>query len=220
LKSSDIATLFQLSDGTTDVAANNDPVGYWADQSGNGNHLIQATAGSRPLYQTAGPGVLFDGSDDRLALASRLTATSGSFVARFTTGASQFEYPAAQVLLSCADTATATSWFEIGVDLYGRVYIEYNNAGTKHTVIGSTRLELSTSYSLIVVHNGEDFYVLLNGRAENPLIVTNVGTYAWFGDVASADNTVIGGTITSAGLVRPWRGSISEILITSKDITA
>lgn len=51
---SDLSTLFQDSAGTTPVTANNDPVGRVLDKSGRGNHLTQATAGSRPLYKTDG----------------------------------------------------------------------------------------------------------------------------------------------------------------------
>jgi hypothetical protein len=219
VKASDVATMFQLSGGTTAVVANNDPVGYWQDQSGNGNHVIQATAGNRPLYQSAGPGVLFDGSNDVLKRASALTQTTGSAIVRFSTNATEF-LTSPQVLVSAADEGTANNWFEIGVDEYGRIYIESNAAGTKHTVIGSSRLIQNTAYTLIVVHDGVDYFVLLNGVEENPLSLRNVGVYAWFGDVANADNFVVGGTVTSGGHVRPWKGTINEVIVTSKDITA
>lgn len=62
--------LFQNSNGTTAVTADGDPVGYWADQSGNSNHGTQATAGSRPTYKAAQQngygGILGDGVDDFL----------------------------------------------------------------------------------------------------------------------------------------------------------
>lgn len=65
---SDLSSLFQSSDGTVAVTANNDPVGYMRDKSGNGNHLVQATAGARPLYKTSGglSWLEFDGTDDTL----------------------------------------------------------------------------------------------------------------------------------------------------------
>lgn len=48
---SDLSTMFQLSNGTTAVTAVEQPVGYIADKSGNGNHAIQATAAARPILR-------------------------------------------------------------------------------------------------------------------------------------------------------------------------
>lgn len=76
LDASDLGTLFQDSALTTAATADGDPVGGWRDKSGNGNHILQATAGKRPTYKTSGgasglggKGILFDGVDDFLALA-------------------------------------------------------------------------------------------------------------------------------------------------------
>lgn len=68
---SDLSTLKQNSDGTGAVTTAGDPVGYMADKSGNGRHLLQATSGSRPTYQVDSNGkpyLLFDGTDDYLVL--------------------------------------------------------------------------------------------------------------------------------------------------------
>ena len=45
--------LFEEEDGTGTITAT-EAVGYVTDQSGNGSHLVQATAGARPTYQTSG----------------------------------------------------------------------------------------------------------------------------------------------------------------------
>lgn len=42
------------SDAGTTLATNNDTVQQWNDQSGNGNHVSQATGGNRPTFKTAG----------------------------------------------------------------------------------------------------------------------------------------------------------------------
>lgn len=59
-----------FSDAGTTPAVNLDPVQQWNDQSGNANHLVQATAGSRPQFKTPNlngrPTVKFDGVDDIL----------------------------------------------------------------------------------------------------------------------------------------------------------
>jgi len=65
---SDLSTMAQNSNGTTAVASASDPVGYWADKSGNGRHAKQTTNNNRPQVQLADlngrPGLNFDGSDD------------------------------------------------------------------------------------------------------------------------------------------------------------
>lgn len=65
-----VSSLAQLSTGETAVSADSDPVGYWADLSGNGRNLTQSTTNNRPFYK---PGVLngkpvidFDGSNDSM----------------------------------------------------------------------------------------------------------------------------------------------------------
>lgn len=69
LDASVLSSLFQNSDGTTAATATDDPVGYWADLSGLGNHARQTVAtGSRPFLklnnQNGRPGLLWDGSND------------------------------------------------------------------------------------------------------------------------------------------------------------
>lgn len=208
--------LFQNSNGTTAASSNNDPVGYWADVVGT-RHVIQGTSGKRPLLQTSGPGIKFDGSDDVLSYAGSISDVVGTLVIAFTTGSSMFT--AAQVLIGTADASAANKWFEVGITSDGRIYVEYNNAGTKHTVVGSSFLDVSTTYALMLAFDGTDYYAMLGTTEQNPLIVTNVGTFGWFGSVSSASNLTLGATITSAGTVRPFNGQIHEALIYARDVT-
>jgi hypothetical protein len=62
---SDLSTLWQDDGGTTPVASDGDPVGRVDDKSGNANHIVQPSAGARPLYKTSGGlhWLLFDGGD-------------------------------------------------------------------------------------------------------------------------------------------------------------
>jgi hypothetical protein len=97
-------------------------VSQWNDKSGNGRNAAQGTAGSRPAYTSAGQNGLntisFDGSSDRLSLASGLslgTAHSIFVVAKNSatiTAASSF-----QAILtggSWASPSTTTSELLIG----------------------------------------------------------------------------------------------------------
>lgn len=64
---SNMGTLFQSVDGTGAVTADNDPVGYIADSSGNGKHALRFTAdANRALHKTAAGlyWLQFDGTND------------------------------------------------------------------------------------------------------------------------------------------------------------
>lgn len=79
------AYLYQNSDGTGTVTLG-DPVGYIEDRSGNGNHLVQATASRRgTLRQTAGGAyyIEFDGVDDRYQVTYPTTITSSTMCLAF-----------------------------------------------------------------------------------------------------------------------------------------
>ena len=71
----DIDTLFQVSDGTTPVAVATDPIGYFGDKSGNGNHATQATPERRLTYQTSPDRATLDKDGDRLIV----TVPTGGF---------------------------------------------------------------------------------------------------------------------------------------------
>lgn len=77
LDASDAATLFQDSAGTTPATADADPIGKWADKSGNGKHVTQGTTANKPTLKLAIknglPVVRFDGGD---VLSSALVTAS------------------------------------------------------------------------------------------------------------------------------------------------
>lgn len=60
---------FTTSAGSTPAGAT-DPIGRWEDQTGNGRHIIQATANNRPTATTVGAdlAVVTDGSNDSLGI--------------------------------------------------------------------------------------------------------------------------------------------------------
>lgn len=79
IKPRDWTTLFQNSGGTGAVTTAGNAVGYFADQSGNGLHPIQATGTARGVAATQGgyQCVDFDGADD----GAGLTFSSGTLAA-------------------------------------------------------------------------------------------------------------------------------------------
>lgn len=69
---SDLSTLWQDTGAIAPVTSAGQAVARIDDRSGNGNHLVQATAAARPLYQVDSNGkayLLFDGIDDWLGVA-------------------------------------------------------------------------------------------------------------------------------------------------------
>jgi hypothetical protein len=77
LDADDAATVAQNSDGSGSVA-DDDPVGYWGDKSGNGIHATQTTNNNRPAAKASlwngRQALLFDGSNDVLETAVSIDA--------------------------------------------------------------------------------------------------------------------------------------------------
>jgi hypothetical protein len=80
LEAFDIGTLSQTISGTTPVTVANDPIGYFGDKSGNGNHATQATAAARPTYQTSPDRITIDGVDDRMTVTVPVGGLTGTMV--------------------------------------------------------------------------------------------------------------------------------------------
>jgi hypothetical protein len=211
-----LSGLSQDTGGATPASANTDPVGQWEDAYSS-KDFEQGTAGARPQLLTAIPSVKFDGTNDYLAYAGTIADTVGSVIMAFKTGTA---FTADMAIVSSADTGSANNWFEIGINVDGKMYISSNAAGTVHKVVGSTFLDVSTDYIAMIVHDGTDYYMTVGGVEENPLVIESIGSFAWFGDVTGADNVVVGGTVTSAGLVRPFNGALIELNVYAQDITA
>ncbi len=127
---SDLTTLWENSDLTTQVTADGDPVGAWEDKSGNGHTLLQATSANRPLYKTSGGlhWVEFDQVNDHMTVnfGANLTQpiTSGCSVRGGTIGAWNYGY--IWDSLSATDRhiliyhfQNTRTIFHAGTDIYG-----------------------------------------------------------------------------------------------------
>lgn len=140
---SDLTTLYQDSTALTPVTAAGDPVGYVADKSGNGFHLLQATSAARPVYRTDGTlhWLEMDGVDDHLktadtpvpagfaCIAARINTVSGS-IPFFTT-----------LLSSTLDSGNLRLWFYTNGGTHpGQIWRDWNSTvgpdSTTHRVNG------------------------------------------------------------------------------------
>lgn len=70
------SSLAQNTNATGSVTATDDPIGYWGDLSGNGNHLTTTALNNRPFYKPGAingqPCLAFDGANDTLQKAFTL----------------------------------------------------------------------------------------------------------------------------------------------------
>ena len=85
----DPAELWQASDGTTAVSADNDPIGRAVDQSANARHANQSTSGARPRFRTGTPNYAEFGPDDYLIAGNNYNSTAFGFAARVYRSGSQ-----------------------------------------------------------------------------------------------------------------------------------
>lgn len=204
---------WEANNGVTGTVGN--PVSSWLVGAYD---LVQGTAENRPNHVasfTSGHAIDFDGSNDFLSVANPFVTTVGSLLLVFQPQA----IGSKQVMVAVTDTGAANEWFEVGITVEGRIYIERNAAGTVSRVVGSSILEASASYQLLLSTDGTDYYLTLNGVEENPLVVESVGTYGWFGDVSSGDTFSVGACLPSGSPARPFNGLIGLVRVYTTDIT-
>ncbi len=154
----DTTSMFQNSNGTT-AAAVNSPVGYVADKSGNGNHLVQATGAARPTLRQAGAYYYLesDGVDDSISvsfpalfndtlvmIAGRYVSGSNVFRLQATNGnASAAYWDASWVALLANGTSALVAPPTTNTDaVVGVTGNSATNNGTAH--IGATDTALNT----------------------------------------------------------------------------
>lgn len=111
------------------VTLNGSTVSAWADQSGNGNNLSQATAANQPTFESAGlnsrASILFDGTNDSLASANvDLTGTGAlsAFVVLQQTSLTNSTY------YFLTQSAAFTNVFAMNANFNGSWSAENNNA--------------------------------------------------------------------------------------------
>jgi len=201
----DIDTLFQVSDGTTPVTVATNPIGYFGDKSGNGNHAVQATAAARPTYQTGPARATLDKVDDRLSATVPTGGFTGTMVLGTDQGTASYgvtipagaydiggrggqNFPGNAIVgqvirdgaLSAGDAAATEAYFvENGATAgYGSV-TDFGNFWREWSEI--------TSFPLIDTSSGTNFYAAWRGctsLTSFPLIDTSSGTNfyaAWRG---------------------------------------
>ncbi len=201
---SSLLAWYKFNTGITD---NKPGVSQWSDSSGNGHHMLQATAGNQP---TVSNGIItFDGNDDFLALASGdiTMANDGAFLIGFRVN------PSAQNVILLGETGSNTEMVKLGLSSSNLLRIK---PGT-----GSTDFSLSSG------DVKDDAYWVVSREAGAADLTTA------FKDGSQVDSTQaaggefnlsqIGKRTTSGATENEFEGDVYEIMIfneTNADLIA
>jgi hypothetical protein len=209
------SSLAQLSTGDTAVAADSDPVGSWADLSGNGRNLTQSTTNNRPVYKTGvlngKPVIDFDGVNDSMLASFTLAQPITYFVvyrydATITTGNPRVFDGATGNTMSFFGSTSSTL---MGI---------YAGSSADPFISMAQRTQFSITE---IQANGASTAVRLNGASVNFSLSSNIGAGApngirlgafsqssTFGDVSFAEVLIYSSIIaeSAARRVRSYLG--------------
>jgi hypothetical protein len=187
---SDLATVWQDSARTTPGAVGS-AVGCIDDKSGNGNHAVQATAGSRPILRESGGlhYLEFNGSSHFLQKTSAITIAESHYW-----GAGLQIDTRGGILSHLFSTATgfgATATAQDACGIYQRSDVVERIYAALRIVVGSSFLaELNSAYSIGSPFIGEAYH------ESNTLYASNTTSSA---NVAADDNGTSAGKPISIG---------------------
>lgn len=215
--------LFQDDAGTTPAVLDNDPVGLWQDQSGNGRHFSQATAANKPLliltaFGASLPGVRGDGATDYLVnTANLINDLAGSMFISYRFHGTVGSFRAA--FASC-DTALTTKILHFAPQRTSGQTIRQNSAGTADEVRAEGIPITLTTYLGGWMSDGAAYRIRRNGAEFSPLtVVSGANNGDWFGDTADRDNMTLFGALTTV-LGSQANIDIREIVYYNRQITA
>lgn len=216
LDASDYSTLYQNSNGTTPAASDGDPVGYWADKSGNGRHVSQSSGTNKPTLSSTGfnskPTLTFSGSH---SLQRSESITSGDY-----SGVLHFFYVAARTTAdggTIYDERSTSKSCCFQVYKLGVYYISSNGAdGSTNHQINQSDYDLVYTSGAVISHkhiSGSRDVFRINGTD----ITVTYGTASNIN--GTADLLRIGGR-TNPNLIQMWTGKICEVLAFTSTLSA
>lgn len=205
LDASNISGMRQLSDGTTSVSADADPVGYWPDLSGNNYHATQSTTNNRPTLRTGvrnGRSVLrFDGTNDSYRVASLpLDATCSVFVAGQFNSATA---PGTLFIEHSANSNTSSGFYVLGQSAAPQ-QITRTTAPTFRFAQAGVTTWLGTAWSVA------EFRFSAGSSIDAVLAYWKNGTL-------QANNGSQSGSITEAGTATSGRSATADLFIGSRN---
>lgn len=210
LDAADASRMYQLSTGSTAVAANNDPVGYVGCYVGG--NALQATTNNRPLWITGAqnglPVLRFDGSNDSLQIGS--VALQG-FMAVFVAGKFTTSKP---IFIEHSANASNNDGFYV----YGGTTntLQIRRSALLFTRNASGSAWMGSSFAVVdYIHGGKpDVSITKNGAVET--LTTGTG-----GDSTLSDTSISSAlNICSRNQASVFSdGDLGELIIYNRRIT-
>jgi hypothetical protein len=214
LDASDTTSLFQLSGGTTAVAANLDPVGYWGDKSGNARHFtnIGGSATTRPTWVSSLSTVRFDGSNDFLSSIFSVNFANQSvfLVTSFKSYAASGRVYAQVNAAGIQDTGGSNFMPLIQNGAAGALATQIDSAGTRSSI--STR-SLSSYDVISHVRSGGTLQNFVDGSGASTYTSANT-TYTSY-----ASRLGMGFTSGFGSTYLPSNVDISEVIVYNRALT-
>jgi len=208
LEAFDIDTLFQVSDGTTPVTVATNPIGYFGDNSGNGNHAAQATTAARLIYRTGPARATLNKVDDRLSVTVPVGGFTGTMVLGTDQGTASYgvNIPAGPYDIGGRDGQHFPGNAIVGQLIRDRPLSAGDAAATEAYFVenGAT-----ASYGAVTSFN--NYWRNWSELASFPLIDTSSGTdfaFAWLG-CSSLTSFPLIDTSSGTNFTRAWLGCSS-----------
>jgi hypothetical protein len=234
-------SLYQSSGGTLGATSTDNPVGYWADQSGLGNNATQATSGARPLLklnsQNGLPGLYIDGTNGFItasvaglqslsaltvmmvckpAAAAAADTNTAYFFGYGNNGSASGAYPAISGLfLGSSSGVMSGEYITIGVDKSGSVgrlgSSSYRRSASTCAVISG---EFTSSGTALYANNSQQTLDLSSG-------VTTTTSSSPSATGYTVDNDIHIGAIRVNGVVSPnGANTLYEVLVYNRALTS
>jgi len=223
LETDDQATLFQDAALTTAAAAQDDLVGGWADQSGNGYHLTQADA-KRPDLQVGLCGmngkhtVRFDANLVNLMINATADWLSGDSTGTIVLLCQLGSLEANKIMFATSDEGATTRFIKLWSGLDGLIRISQRNADTEDLLVGDTVVGTEQTILIIVRSDNSDFFMRVNGVDQTLTAATGSNTGDWFDSVSARDNFTLGGWKTTSETGHIWMQA-AALLVFGENVT-
>lgn len=206
---------YQDAAKTTPAVGDGDPVGCWADLSGNGRDFSQATALNKPTLQLSEinslPVIQADGSNDILLASNFSSAESGTLIVVYNLVMGDLY----ATLFSTADEGAAVYLVFYAARKPGLVNLLGMYGGAGQILVGDTVLTTGQNYIAAFSSDGTTTRMWVNGSGQIVGITGNLNS-KWFADFAGRDNFALFGLKTNATTYD--QAKLAELLLAPDDL--